>query len=357
MSLRPRAGSLAAASPPSLGDFGPKSFTGGPLSPSHAPSSPFLHLASVSARINSLTVPEKGHFFVSLHLRKDDHIVDSVLRSRTEVSSNSRRIIQFNTNTFTFDARAIPSGRTSSSSVLYNHQGFLHRSTSTLSPSALLGDPASGLELSVLVYQVYPRDDDDQGFSKLCAVGRLPLSSLAQHANVHDKDDNDTPASHSSVETPTGRLTRQASSASNHQTDDSEDESGYSTSIPLVHYLDEDDDDLSIRHSDPESAHVTTEETENIEFGRLAISLELRRRVRIAKHAQRRSFTCLMHPRMLFACFGTLNPTLKTKNKHFFEIFTSWPTVLFAQNWRLFPLYEKHPLASSPFERASQLGF
>lgn len=303
---------MAAVSPPSLSEFGSKSYSSGPLSPSHAPSSPFLHLASVSARINSLTVPEKGHFFVSLHLRKDDHIVDSVLRSRTEVSSSSRRIIQFNTNTFTFDARALPSQRTSSSSVLYNHHGFLHRSTSTLSPSALTLDPTSGLELTVLVYQVYPRDDDDQGFSKLCAVGRLPLSSLSQHANVHDKDDNDTPTSHSSLEPPTSRLMRQSSSAVNHPTDDSEDESGYSTSIPLVHYLDEDDDDLSISHADPESTHGAPEETENIEFGRLAISLELRRRVRIPFLLKSWSFAFVQVHRRLFADYGLATRMLKT---------------------------------------------
>lgn len=279
MSLRPRAGSLAAAAPPSLADFGSKSFTGGPLSPSHAPSSPFLHLTSVSARINSLTVPEKGHFFVSLLLRKDDIVLDSIARSRTEVSSNSRRIIQYSNNLFNFDTRTLASQRTTSTSALYNHQGFLHRSTSSLSPASLLNDPVNGIEVSVLVYQVFPRDDDDQGFSKLCAIGRLSLSSLVHHASVCDND-SDLPTSHSTNDVSTARLTRQGSSANNHVTDDSDDESGYSTSIPLVHYLEEDKEDLDDNATDAESSRLSAEETENIEFGRLAVSLELRRRVR-----------------------------------------------------------------------------
>lgn len=280
MSLRPRAGSLAAASPPSLADFTSKNYSGTPISPSHAPSFPFLQLASVSVRINSLTVPEKGHFFVSLHLRKDDIILDSVARSRTEVSSSSRRILQFNNNSFTFDTRLLATQRQTSSSGIYNHQGFLHRSTSSLTPSALLTDPAIGIEVSVLVYQVFPRDDDEQGFSKLCAVGRLPLSSLASQASVYDKDEAELPAPHSTQEPPIARITRQGSSLSTHSTEDVDDESGYSTSIPLMHYLEDDKDDLALHGTDPEPSNNVAEETENIEFGRITLSLELRRRVR-----------------------------------------------------------------------------
>lgn len=236
-------------------------------------------LASITVRISTLTVEEKGHFFVALVLRRDDLVLDPKPRARTEVSTATRELIQYQQNSFSFDARALGPRRSQMSHLPF-HLPQLHRSNSSLHSGSLLPDALHDLELHARIYQVFPRDEDGQGFTKCVAHGKISLTAFLSQAGLQAKDDGDTAQSTPSSESIPGRLLRQGSTVSSHVTDDSDLDSDVTTLIPLAHF---DEDEDSLEDTPPVAADSTaylTEEHEETGFGRLQVSIELQKQVR-----------------------------------------------------------------------------
>jgi hypothetical protein len=229
-------------------------------------------------KILSLIVPEKAHFFVRLQLQKDDLILDSNGRIRTEVSTGSKKTVHFKNNTFYFDASALTPQRNSVASTNPSHPPFLHRSASMLTSPSLPLDPLQGLDIVVAVYQVFPREDEEQGYTKLSAIGKASLMSIISQLDPSSHTETEAaPISNASDSLP-GRLTRQGSALSSIGLDDEIIENELAYSVPLFHFYDKDDIEALSKNIPAQTSHLGTDDNEGIEFGQLNISLELRKR-------------------------------------------------------------------------------
>lgn len=279
MSLRPRAGSFASLQSPTA-DSGSKLAAVGSMVPQHSTSNPFLQVSSITVRISSLVVPEKAHFFVCLQLQKDESILDSNGRIRTEVSSGTRNSVQFKQNTFTFDTTTLSMPRNGPTNSSLPHPPFLHRSGSTLTSPSLALDPLNGLDINVSVYQVFPREDEAQGHTKLSAIGKASLMAILSQLDPSPLPESDTPVATNQTESGNGRLTRQGSTLSATGLEDDIIENDLIYSIPLVHFYDKEVEQDDADQSSTQTTTIMSEDTEVIEFGTLHISLELRKRVR-----------------------------------------------------------------------------
>lgn len=278
MTARPRAGSVAAPAPPHLLEPGIKSNSSHSLLPNHTPNSPFIVTNGIVVRLTNLVVNEEAHLFVCLQLRNsDDVVLEAKPRSRTEVSSCTRNIIQFHNNSFSFDIRPLHSTRTS------NTPHLLHRSNSSLSPGINIPDSLHGLEIYARVFQVFPREDDGQGYTKQVAYGKLPLSYIVNQPGFQFKEEIDTNTTLNGPEGVTARLVKQGSTISNNLDSlQCVDDNGFPTTISLSHVLyDEEDNVIDTLETTDGRYQGSDEQDEENSFGQLNISVELRRQVRI----------------------------------------------------------------------------
>jgi len=276
MSNRPR--SSSAHFP--IIDSAPKGLNTGPSSPTHPPSYPFLHISSLNVRINSLLVHKKGHFFASVQLRKDDLLLDSLPRNRTEVSTQTRETIHFQHNIFNFDTRSIATHRNAPAGAPAPRPPFLPRSASSISSASMLTDSLKGVELQFVVYQVVPTEDDVHGYTKAIAKGLIPLSSLVSQPGFHLKEENNETKSFTPSNAIIGRLTRQGSTTSSNATDESDsDDFGVSAPVPLLE-ISPTDYDISSNRSYAGKQSMDHTEAEENEIGTMIISVDIRKRVR-----------------------------------------------------------------------------
>jgi len=275
MSVRPRSNS---AQPPMV-DSSHKLLANGPSSPTHVPSYPFLLISSLNIRLGTLTVHKQGHFFATVHLRKDDVILESLPRNRTEVCSETRESIHFTQNIFNFDIRALATSRNGSSSVPGTRPPFLPRSGSSMSSVSLIAEGLKGIELHIAIYQVVPTEDDEHGFTKLVAKGHLPLSALVSHPGFHVKEEHEEDKLLASSEIP-GRLTRQGSTTSIATDDSDSDDFGVPATITLLDSLEEDEEEHSDNHLKGSSRSMTIMDYEESEFGSMTVRVDFRKRVR-----------------------------------------------------------------------------